>query len=121
MSEQAQSDIQKYGYNPKDMPDCFLPDNFDEVFQRIGIHGTRPRRDKKTGEPKPPHHVEGGVTEEEYVQLVVSVMTAPDAIVSLINAGVSPGFLEAKLTDRIGFSCCQKILRTANKIQLCFL
>ncbi|MDO4660868.1 MAG: hypothetical protein Q4B27_01860 [Candidatus Saccharibacteria bacterium] len=24
MSEQAQADIQKYGYNPKDMPDCFL-------------------------------------------------------------------------------------------------
>ena len=87
MSEQAQSDIQKYGYNPKDMPDCFLPDNFDEVFQRIGIHGTRPRRDKKTGEPKPPHHVEGGVTEEEYVQLVVSVMTAPDAIVSFNQRG----------------------------------
>jgi len=87
VSEQAQSDIQKYGYNPKDMPDCFLPDNFDEVFQRIGIHGTRPRRDKKTGEPKPPHHVEGGVTEEEYVQLVVSVMTAPDAIVSFNQRG----------------------------------
>jgi len=31
MSEEAQADIQKYGYNPKDMPDCFLPDNFDEV------------------------------------------------------------------------------------------
>ena len=44
MSEEAQADIQKYGYNPKDMPDCFLPDNFDEVFQRIGIHGTRPHR-----------------------------------------------------------------------------
>ncbi len=44
MSEQAQVDIQKYGYNPKDMPDCFLPDNFDEVFQRIGIHSTRPHR-----------------------------------------------------------------------------
>ena len=87
MSEEAQSDIQKYGYNPEDMPDCFLPDNFDEVFQRIGIHGTRPRRDKKTGEPKPPHHVEGGVTEEEYVQLVASVMTAPDAIVSFNQRG----------------------------------
>ena len=87
MSEQAQADIQKYGYNPKDMPDCFLPDNFDEVFQRIGIHGTRPRWDRKTGEPKPPHHVEGGVTEEEYVQLVVSVMTAPDAIVSFNQRG----------------------------------
>ncbi len=47
MSEEAQADIQKYGYNPKDMPDCFLPDNFDEVFQRIGIHGTRPRRDSR--------------------------------------------------------------------------
>ncbi len=23
------------------MPDCFLPDNFEEAFQRIGIHGTR--------------------------------------------------------------------------------
>ena len=33
MSEEARSDIQKYGYNPEDMPDCFLPDNFDEVFQ----------------------------------------------------------------------------------------
>ncbi len=41
MSEQAQADIQKYGYNPEDM---LLPDNFDEVFQRIGIHGTRPHR-----------------------------------------------------------------------------
>ncbi len=41
MSEEALSDIQKYGYNPEDMPDCFLPDNFDEVFQPIGIHSTR--------------------------------------------------------------------------------
>ena len=87
MSEQAQSDIQKYGYNPEDMPDCFLPDNFDEVFQRIGIHGTRQRSNRKTGKPEPPHHIEGGVTEEEYVQLAVSVMTAPDAIVSFNQRG----------------------------------
>lgn len=87
MSEQAQTDIQKYGYNPKDMPDCFLPDNFDEVFQRIGIHGTGPRWNRKTGKPELPHHIEGGVTEEEYVQLAVSVMTAPDAIVSFNQRG----------------------------------
>lgn len=87
MSEQAQADIQKYGYNPKDMPDCFLPDNFDEVFQRIGIHGTGPRWNRKTGKPELPHHIEGGVTEEEYVQLAVSVMTAPDAIVSFNQRG----------------------------------
>lgn len=86
MSEEAQSDIQKYGYNPEDMPDCFLPDNFEEVFQRIGIHGTRPRFNKK-GKPLPSHHVEGGVTEEEYIQLAVSVMTAPDAIVSFNQRG----------------------------------
>ena len=87
MSEEALSDIQKYGYNPEDMPDCFLPDNFDEVFQRIGIHGTRQRSNRKTGKPEPPHHIEGGVTEEEYVQLAVSVMTAPDAIVSFNQRG----------------------------------
>lgn len=87
MSEEARSDIQKYGYNPEDMPDCFLPDNFDEVFQRIGIHGTRPRWNRKTGKPELPHHIEGGVTEEEYVQLAVSVMTAPDAIVSFNQRG----------------------------------
>lgn len=87
MSEEAQADIQKYGYSPKDMPDCFLPDNFDEVFQRIGIHGTRQRSNRKTGKPEPPHHIEGGVTEEEYVQLAVSVMTAPDAIVSFNQRG----------------------------------
>ena len=86
MSEEAQSDIQKYGYNPEDMPDCFLPDNFEEVFQRIGIHGTRLRFNKK-GKPLPSHHVEGGVTEEEYIQLAVSVMTAPDAIVSFNQRG----------------------------------
>ncbi len=39
MSEEAQADIQKYGYSPKDMPDCFLPDNFDEIMQRIYEHG----------------------------------------------------------------------------------
>lgn len=87
MSEEALSDIQKYGYNSEDMPDCFLPDNFDEVFQRIGIHGTRQRSNRKTGKPEPPHHIEGGVTEEEYVQLAVSVMTAPDAIVSFNQRG----------------------------------
>lgn len=87
MSEEARSDIQKYGYNPEDMPDCFLPDNFDEVFQRIGIHGTRQRWNRKTGKPELPHHIEGGVTEEEYVQLAVSVMTAPDAIVSFNQRG----------------------------------
>ena len=42
MSTEAQMDIDQYGFDPDDMPDCFLPDNFDEVFQRIGIHGTRP-------------------------------------------------------------------------------
>lgn len=41
MSTEAQMDVERYGFNPGDMPDCFLPDNFDEVFQRIGIHGTR--------------------------------------------------------------------------------
>lgn len=41
MSTEAQLDIDQYGFNPDDMPDCFLPDNFEEVFQRIGIHGTR--------------------------------------------------------------------------------
>ncbi len=41
MSTEAQLDIDQYGFNPDDMPDCFLPDNFDEIFQRIGIHGTR--------------------------------------------------------------------------------
>lgn len=41
MSTEAQLDIDQYGFNPDDMPDCFLPDNFDEVFQPIGIHGTR--------------------------------------------------------------------------------
>ena len=41
MGTEAQLDIDQYGFNPDDMPDCFLPDNFEEVFQRIGIHGTR--------------------------------------------------------------------------------
>jgi len=41
MSTEAQMDIDQYGFDPDDMPDCFLPDKFDEVFQRIGIHGTR--------------------------------------------------------------------------------
>ncbi len=31
MSEEAQSDIQKYGYNPEDTPDCFLSNIFDEI------------------------------------------------------------------------------------------
>lgn len=41
MGTEAQLDIDQYGFNPDDMPDCFIPDNFHEVFQRIGIHGTR--------------------------------------------------------------------------------
>ena len=86
MSEDARSDIEKYGYNPDNMPDCFLPENFDEVFQRIGIHGTRPRFNKK-GKPLPPHHVEGGVTPEQYLQTAISVMTAPTAIVSFNQRG----------------------------------
>lgn len=44
MGTEAQLDIDQYGFNPDDMPDCFIPDNFHEVFQRIGIHGTRPHR-----------------------------------------------------------------------------
>lgn len=41
MGIEAQLDIDQYGFNPDDMPDCFLSDNFDEVFQWICIHGTR--------------------------------------------------------------------------------
>ena len=41
MGTEAQLDIDQYGFNPDDMPDCFLSDNFEEIFQRIGIHGTR--------------------------------------------------------------------------------
>lgn len=33
MGTEAQLDIDQYGFDPDDMPDCFLPDNFDEVFQ----------------------------------------------------------------------------------------
>ena len=82
MGTEAQLDIDQYGFNPDDMPDCFIPDNFHEVFQRIGIHGTRPRRNRKTGKPEPPHHIEGGVTDEQYIQIAAAVITAPDAIVA---------------------------------------
>ena len=44
MGTEAQLDIDQYGFNPDDMPDCFLPDNFDEVFQRVGIHSTKLHR-----------------------------------------------------------------------------
>lgn len=82
MSAEAQMDVERYGFNPGDMPDCFIPDNFHEVFQRIGIHGTKPRWNKKTGELETPHHVEGGVTAEDYIQIAAAVITAPDAIVA---------------------------------------
>lgn len=82
MSTEAQMDVERYGFNPGDMPDCFIPDNFHEVFQRIGIHGTKPRWNKRTGELETPHHVEGGVTAEDYIQIAAAVITAPDAIVA---------------------------------------
>ena len=82
MSTEAQMDVERYGFNPDDMPDCFIPDNFHEVFQRIGIHGTKPRWNKRTGELETPHHVEGGVTAEDYIQIAAAVITAPDAIVA---------------------------------------
>jgi len=82
MSTEAQMDVEQYGFNPGDMPDCFIPDNFHEVFQRIGIHGTKPRWNKRTGELETPHHVEGGVTAEDYIQIAAAVITAPDAIVA---------------------------------------
>ena len=82
MSTEAQMDVEQYGFNPGDMPDCFIPDNFHEVFQRIGIHGTKPRWNKRTGKLETPHHVEGGVTAEDYIQIAAAVITAPDAIVA---------------------------------------
>jgi len=82
MGTEAQLDIDQYGFDPDDMPDCFIPENFHEVFQRIGIHGTRPRQNRRTGKPEPPHHIEGGVTDEEYIQIAAAVITAPDAIVA---------------------------------------
>lgn len=82
MSTEAQMDVERYGFNSGDMPDCFIPENFHEVFQRIGIHGTKPRWNKRTGELETPHHVEGGVTAEDYIQIAAAVITAPDAIVA---------------------------------------
>lgn len=100
MSTEAQKDVERYGFNPDDMPDCFIPDNFHEVFQRIGIHGTKPRWNKRTGELEAPHHVEGGVTAEDYIQIAAAVITAPDAIVAHDQDGGETRFYTKEIDEQ---------------------
>ena len=60
-----------------DMPDRYIPDNFDEIMQRIYEHGVVERK----------HHIEQGLSEQDYLQTVANTITAPSVIIELQQHG----------------------------------
>ena len=60
-----------------DMPDRYIPDNFDEIMQQIYEHGVIERR----------HHTEQGLSEQDYLQTVANTITAPSVIIELQQHG----------------------------------
>ena len=60
-----------------DTPDRYIPDNFDEIMQRIYEYGVIERR----------HHTEQGLSEQDYLQTVANTITAPSVIIELQQHG----------------------------------
>lgn len=73
-------------FDPDDMPDCFIPDNFDEYLRSVAEHGTKKGR-KRDGTVREAHHIYAGMTLDEYLQGAVNVVTAPGAIIDRVQNG----------------------------------
>ena len=61
----------------EETPDRYIPDNFDEIMQRIYEHGVVERK----------HHIEQGLSEQDYLQTVANTITAPSVIIELQQHG----------------------------------
>ena len=59
------------------MPDRYIPDNLDEIMQRVYEHGVVQRR----------HHIQQGMSEQDYLQTVANTITIPSVIIELQQHG----------------------------------
>lgn len=65
-------------YDPfNDMPDRYIPDNLDEIMQRVYEHGVVLRK----------HHIQQGMSEQEYLQTTRDTITSPSIIVEANQHG----------------------------------
>lgn len=60
-----------------DMPDRYIPDNLDEIMQRVYEHGVVLRK----------HHIQQGMSEQEYLQTTRDTITSPSIIAELQQHG----------------------------------
>lgn len=60
-----------------DTPDRYIPDNLDEIMQRIYEHGVVQRK----------HHIQQGMSEQEYLQTTRDTITSPSIIVEANQHG----------------------------------
>lgn len=61
----------------EEMPDRYIPDNLDEIMQRVYEHGVVQRR----------HHIQQGMSEQEYLQATRDTITSPSIIVEANQHG----------------------------------
>ena len=55
----------------EEVPDRYIPDNLDEIMQRVYEHGVIQRK----------HHIQQGMSEQEYLQTTRDTITSPSIIV----------------------------------------
>ena len=60
-----------------DMPDRYIPDHLDEIMQRVYEHGVIQRK----------HHIQQGMSEQEYLQTTRDTITSPSIIVEANQHG----------------------------------
>ena len=57
----------------EETPDRYIPDNLDEIMQRVYEHGIVQRK----------HHIQQGMSEQEYLQTTRDTITSPSIIAEL--------------------------------------
>ena len=57
----------------EETPDLHVPDNLDEIMQRVYVHGVVQRK----------HHIQQGMSEQEYLQATRDTITSPSIIAEL--------------------------------------
>ena len=61
----------------EETPDRYIPDNLDEIMQRVHEHGVVLRK----------HHIQQGMSEQEYLQTTRDTITSPSIIAELQQHG----------------------------------
>ena len=61
----------------EETPDRYIPDNLDEIMQRVYEHGVVQRK----------HHIQQGMSEQEYLQTTRDTITSPSIIVEANQHG----------------------------------